>query len=85
MVFASGVTWYHEKKSFSKPKETKRRFSSSNDNEICDRLKLLLPKKQAGNISNIFKEENVAISDKLLDYKCVSFTQHRLILLESLN
>ena len=34
--------------------------------ELCDRLKLLLQEKQAGNISNITDEEIVAILDMLL-------------------
>ena len=55
--------------SFSKPIEAKTRFLSSNPNELCDRLKLLLQEKHAGNSSNMIKEEIVAIMDKLLEYK----------------
>ena len=46
-----------------------------NSNELCDRLKLLLHEKQAGNNSNKIDEEIVAIADKLLEYKCNSTKQ----------
>ena len=36
-------------------------FLSSDSNELCDRLKLLLQEKHAGNNSNIFNDEIVAI------------------------
>ena len=55
---------------------------SSDPNELCDRLKLLLQEKQAGNISNIINEEIVAIVDKLLEYKCISKKQHKQILIK---
>ena len=63
MVFASGVS--------------KTIFLSTDPDELCDRLKLLLQEKQAGNISDIFNEEIVAIVDKLLEYKCISKKQHK--------
>ena len=45
---------------------------SSDPNELCDRLKLLLQEQHAGNNSNIINEEIVAIVDKLLEYKCIT-------------
>ena len=57
-------------------------FLPSDANELCDRLKLLLQEKHAGNNSNIINEENVAIIDKLLDYKCTSKKQHKKILIK---
>ena len=42
-------------------------FLSSDPNEFCNRLGLLLQERQAGNNSNIFKDEIVAILDKLLE------------------
>ena len=54
---------------------------SSDPNELCDRLKLLMQKKQAGNISNIINDEIVAIVDKLLEYKCISTKQPKQILI----
>ena len=54
------------------PKESKTNFISSNPNELCDRLNLLLQEKQAGNKSDIINEQFVAIADKLLEYKCIS-------------
>ena len=56
-------------------------FSSSDPKNLCDRSKLLLQQKQAGNISNVFNDEIVAIVDKLLLYKCISEKQHKQILI----
>ena len=50
---------------------------SSDPNELCDRLKLLLQEKHGGNISNLIDEKIVAIVDKLLEYKCISKKQHK--------
>ena len=55
---------------------------SSNPNELCDRLKLLLQEKQAGNNSDIINDEIVAIVDKLLEYKCLSKKQHKQFLIK---
>ena len=68
-----------KKKSLSKKIETKTRTLSFNHNELCDRLKLLLQEIQAGNISNIIIE-NIAIADKLSEYKCISKKQHRFLI-----
>ena len=61
---------------------TKTIFLSSDPNELCDRLKLLLQEKQAGNNSDIINEEIVAIVDKLLEYKCISKKEHKQILIK---
>ena len=55
---------------------------SSDADELCNRLKLLLQEKQAGNNSDIINQEIVAIVDKLLEYKCISKKQHKQILLK---
>ena len=68
MVSASGVS--------------KTIFLSSGPNELCDRLKLLLQEIQAGNNSDIINDEIVVIIDNLLEYKCISRTQHRQILIK---
>ena len=52
-------------------------FLSSDPNELCDRLILLLQEKHAGNDSDIINDENFAIVDKLLEYKCISKKQHK--------
>ena len=57
-------------------------FLSSDPDELCDRLKLLLQEKYAGNNSNIINEEIVAIIDKFLEYKCISKKQHKQILIK---
>ena len=50
-----------------------------NPDKLCDRLKLILLEKQAGNISNPINEKNVAIVDKLLKYKCISTKQFKIL------
>ena len=57
-------------------------FLSSDANELCDRLRLLLQEKHAGNNSDINNDEIVAILDKLLEYKCISRKQHKQILIK---
>ena len=68
MVSASGIS--------------KTVFRSSDPNELCDRLKLLLQEKHAGNNSDIINQEIVAIVDKLLEYKCISKKKHKQSLLK---
>ena len=55
-------------------------FLTSDLDELCNRLKLLLQEKHAGNNSNMINQEIVAIVDKLLEYKCISEKQHKQIL-----
>ena len=57
-------------------------FLSTDPNEFCVRLKLLLQEKHAGNNSNINNEKIVAIFDNLLEYKCISKKQHKHILIK---
>ena len=61
---------------------SKKIFASSDPDELCDRLKFLLQKKQAGNNSDIINQEIVAIVDKLIEYKCISKRQHKQILIK---
>ena len=68
MVSASGVS--------------KTIFLSSDPDELCDRLKLLLQEKYAGNNSDTINDEIVAIVDKLLEHKCMSKKQHKQTLLK---
>ena len=62
MVSASGVS--------------KTIFLSSDPNELCDRLNLILQEKQAGNNSDIINDEIIAIIDKFLEYKCIARKQY---------
>ena len=55
---------------------------SSDPNELCDRLNLLLQENHAGNNSNIINDEIVAIIDELLEYKCKTKKQHKQILIK---
>ena len=60
----------------------KKIILSSDPNELCDRLRLLLQEKHAGNNSDIINNEIVAIVDKLLEYKCISKKQLNQILIK---
>ena len=53
-------------------------FLPSNPNEICNRLKVLIQEKQAGNNFIIFNGEIVAIVDKVLGYRCISEEQQKI-------
>ena len=66
MVYASGVS--------------KTKILPSDPNELCDRIKLLLQKRRAGNKIDTFFDEIIAIVDKFLQYKCISKKQHKQIL-----
>ena len=68
MISASGVS--------------KTIFLSSDPDELCNRLKLLLQEKHAGKNSDIINEEIVAIVDKLLEDKCLSKKQHKQLLIK---
>ena len=48
---------------------SKTKFLSSDSDELCERLKLLLQEKHAANNSNIINDETVVILDKLSKYK----------------
>ena len=67
MVSASGVS--------------KTIFLPSDPDELCNRLKLLLQEKQAGNNSDIINQEIVFIVDKLMSYRFLSKKQHKQILI----
>ena len=49
---------------------------SSNPDELCDSIKLLLQEKHGGNTSDLIIQEIVAIVEKILEYKCISKKQH---------
>ena len=55
---------------------------SSDPDELCNRLRLLLQEKHAGNNFDTINQEIVAIVDKLLEYKCISKKQHKQILIK---
>ena len=55
---------------------------SSNPDELCDRLKLLLQEKHAGNNSDLINQEIFSIVDELLEYKCISKKEHKQILIK---
>ena len=52
-------------------------FLSSNPDEFCKRLKLLVQEKRARNNSLIVGEELFAMIDNILEYKCMTPTQHK--------
>ena len=57
-------------------------FSSTDPDELCNRLKLLLQERRAGNNSDLINDEIVARVDTLLENKCTSKRQHKQILIE---
>ena len=50
---------------------------SSDPDELCDEIKLILQEKQAESNSELIIQEIVAIVDKLLEYKSISKKQHK--------
>ena len=60
-------------------------FLPEKSHEFCDRLELLLQKKQAGNNSGIMNEETFAVADKLIEYKSISTKEHKFSLVECFN
>ena len=75
MVSASGVSSFSQKNSSSTTI-----FLWSDPNEFCDRIKLLLQEKQAGNNSDKINEKFVAKIIQFLEYKCTSKKHHKQIL-----
>ena len=69
------VTGFLDTDIFLKANETKTKFLSSNPKELCNRLEFSVQKKRAGNCSDIFIEEIVPLTDKLLKCRCI-FTRH---------
>ena len=59
-------------------------FSPENPIKLCDRLKILLQEQRVGENSDLIVEEVVAIAVKLIEYKCISFKQHKFLLLKCL-
>ena len=61
---------------------SKTLFLSSDPDELCKKLTLLLQEKNVGNNCKIFNEELIAIVDNLLENKCMSKKQHKKILIK---
>ena len=60
-------------------------FLSSDSNKLCERIHLLLKKKQVGNNTDKVDKEIIAIFDKFLEYKCISTKTHDFLRLKCLN
>ena len=58
-------------------------FLSENPDELCNRLKIFLQEKHAGNNSSKINDETIAIVEKLLEYKSISQKEHKQILIKS--
>ena len=54
-------------------------FLPSDPDELVDQLKLLYFEKVGGNDSFLINEQIIAIIDKLLEYECISPSQHQSI------
>ena len=57
-------------------------FLSSDPNESCNRLRLLIQEEQAGYDFDLISQEFFAKVDKLLEYKCISKKQHKELLIK---
>ena len=57
-------------------------FFPENPDKLCHRIKFLLQEKHAGNISDIFIQEIIAIVDKLIEYKSISKKHFKQILIK---
>ena len=60
-------------------------FLSSDPEELCNKSKILLQEKQAGNSSKIIDEKIIEIAAKLIEHRCVSTKQHKFLLPKVLN
>ena len=60
-------------------------FLPDNPKDFRNTIKLLLKEKQAGNNSDLIKEETVAIADKLLENKNISTKKHNFMIIKWLN
>ena len=60
-------------------------FLPENPDELCGRLIFLLQEKHAEHICDLFNEDNNAMSDNLLESKCICTTLDRFLLPKSLN
>ena len=63
-------------KSLQKESFSYTRWLSSNYNEFCDRLKLLLREKKARTKSNLTDEKNDSLADDLSEDNCISTKNH---------
>ena len=61
---------------------SKTRILSSDPDELCGGIKLMLQQKNGGNNSDLINDEIVAIVDKLLEYKCIYKKQDKQILIK---
>ena len=55
-------------------------YLPSDPDELVDQLKLIVLEKIGGNDNTMLNEQIVAITDKLLEYKCITTNQHQNII-----
>ena len=84
--FAQGYTQAHDSQGFtgsglngdiSRSSTQQYIFLPSDPDELVDQLKLLYFEKGGGNDSFLINEQIIAIIDKLLEYECISPSQHQ--------
>ena len=54
-------------------------FLSEKPDKIIDRSQFLNPQEQGGNDTYQFDDENVDLFEKLLQHKCITRTQHKIV------
>ena len=52
-------------------------FLPSDPDELVDQLKLIVLEKVGGNDNTMLSEQIIAIADQLLEYECITTTQHQ--------
>ena len=60
-------------------------FPPEKYNELCSRLKLIIQAKETRKNFDLPFEKNVAMADKLLEYKYIYTKQHSFLIFECLN
>ena len=78
--YANGESYRETSRSSTRSSTQQYIFLPSDPDELVDQLKLLYFEKVGGNDSFLINEQIIAIIDKLLEYECISPSQHQNII-----
>ena len=73
----NGESYRETSRSSTRSSTQQYNFLPSDPDELVDQLKLLYFEKVGGNDSFLINEQIIAIIDKLLEYECISPSQHQ--------